>query len=445
MILRNSGQSPPKPRDAATLPADKWIKAAAGIATAACMEGRMADDGESMAGRRPLERFRVLDLTNARSGPVAVRQLSDWGADVIRVERMILNQVNEGLISRRKDGDFQNLHRNKRSIGLDLKSPEGLEVFKKLVATADVVIENMRPEVKFRLGIDYETLRKINPRLVYGSISGFGQDGPYGDRGGVDQIMQGMCGLMSITGQRGGEPTRVGFAISDVTSGMFLAIGILVALLDREVTGKGTWVRTSLLQSMVNLLDNQAMRYVTENAVPAPAGNDHPFWVPMGTFRCSDDLLINIFASSQRMFPRFCRAAGFEDLIGDPRYATPESRVEHAAELRARVAGRLLQRPAEEWVVALNSVGVPCGRVMNMQEVFEDPQVRHMNILRPVDHPELGSINVLAHPVDISGASKDIRRPTPGVGEHSREILAELGLTETEMQRLVDLDVIEVA
>jgi formyl-CoA transferase len=387
----------------------------------------------------------VLDLTNARSGPIAVRQLADWGADVIRVERLVSNQVNEGLISRRNGSDFQNLHRNKRSIGLDLKSEEGLKIFKQLVEDADVVIENMRPAVKYRLGIDYETLRKINPRLVYGSISGFGQDGPYGERGGVDQVLQGMSGLMSVTGSPGQGPLRVGIAISDITTGMFLAIGILTALLDREVTGKGTWVRTSLLECMINILDNQAMRYVSNGEVAKPTGNDHPFWVPMGTYATSDNKLVNIYASSQRMFPRFCKVADLTELIDDPRCASPESRVANAAEIRKIVAERIRERPADRWVEELNAVGVPTGPVLNIEEVFKDPQVRHLGVTRSVEHPELGRLDLLASPLDIQGASKDIRLPTPGIGEHSREILAEIGYTDAQIDRILEAGVVELA
>lgn len=393
---------------------------------------------------RPLKRFRVLDLTNARAGPAAVRQLADWGAEVIRVEQVLSMQINEGLISRRLGGDFQNLHRNKRSIGLNLKTPEGLAIFKKLVAQADVVIENMRPAVKHRLGVDYESLKAINPRIVYGSISGFGQDGPYGDRGGVDQILQGMGGLMSVTGEPGGEPMRVGLPISDLASGMFLANGILVALLDREATGKGTWVRTSLLQSMVSMLDSRAMQYVGEREVPQPAGNNHPFWVPMGTFATKDGKRINIFASSQRMFPRFCKAAGLENLLSDPRCADTELRVVNADFIRTTIAVRIREETAADWVERLNAVGVPCGPVLNVKEVFEDPQVKHLRLTRKVAHPALGEIELLASPIDIEGASKELHSAAPDVGEHSREILQTIGYRDDQISELLAKGVIEI-
>jgi formyl-CoA transferase len=265
-------------------------------------------------------------LTHARAGPIAVRQLSDWEAEIRRVERVESEQISEDLVGRRHDGDFQNLHRNKRSISLDLKSSLGREIFMKLVMDADVLVENMRPDVKFRLGIDYDAIRKVNPKIVYGSISGYGQDGPYGHRGGVDQIAQGIGGLMSITGLPGHGPLRVGIAISDITAGMFLAHGILMALLDREVTGDGTWVQTSLLQAMVSMLDNQAMRYLVGGHVPFAVGNNHPSGVPMGTFLTAGDDYVNIAASTQRLFPRFCKATNLQHLVTDKKFSSVASR-----------------------------------------------------------------------------------------------------------------------
>ena len=387
------------------------------------------------ATHRPLSRFRVIDLTHARAGPVAVRQLSDWGAQVIRVERPETQQAAGDLIGRRDSGDFQNLHRNKRSLGLDLKSDEGREVFMSLAARADVIVENMRSDVKFRLGVDYESVRKVNPGIVYGSISGFGQDGPYATRGGVDQIAQGVGGLMSVTGEPGGRPLRVGIPIADLTAGMFLAQGLLTALLDREVTGQGTWVRTSLLQAQIAMLDGQAMRWLVEGDLPQAVGNDHPTGVPMGTFRTSDGWM-NIAASSHRLFTRFCAATGLDDLLTDPRFGTGAARRDNAEDLKRLVAARLEQRSAAEWCALLDEAGVPCGPVLDIRQVFEDPQVRHLGMAQQVPRPGADPIALIPSPIDILGASKQLDRATPEIGEHSDQILAELGF---DAQRIAGL------
>src|SRR3954462_3534753 len=278
-----------------------------------------------IAASSALARFRVLDLSRVRAGPTCVRQLADFGADVIKIESPPGVDPNEGMGGPRDGPDMQNLHRNKRSMTLNLKLPEAKEVFARLAKTADVVVENYRPDVKFRLGIDYESLKKINERIILASISGFGQDGPYRDRPGFDQIAQGMGGLMSITGMPGQGPLRVGIPIADLTAGIFCAQGILLALIEREKSGEGQWVQTSLLQAQIFMLDFQAARWLTEGEVPKQAGNNHPTSIPTGVFETSDGY-INIATTGQKIWERFCRAIGADELTANPDYASAKAR-----------------------------------------------------------------------------------------------------------------------
>ena len=379
--------------------------------------------------RLPLANYTVLDLTQARAGPTAARVLADWGANVIYVEPPVSTGKNKGSLTGKRDGsDFQNLHRNKRSLGIDLKNPSGHALFLELVKKADVVVENFRAEVKHRLGIDYETLREINPRLIYGSISGFGQDGPYGKRPGVDQVAQALGGLMSITGLPGQGPVRVGIPITDLCAGMFLAQGILLALLDRETTGKGQWVHTSLLESMSFMLDFQATRWLQDGEVPPQAGNDHPTGVPQGCFQTADNL-INVAAPGV-MFPRFCEAAKAPQLLEDPDFQTPQSRSKHRARLNAEIQEILVKHPASYWVERLNAAGVPCAPVNRIDQTFQDPQVEHLNIVRQVEHHRLGTLDVVRQPVNLSETPQPqvFRYPSPDVGQHTDEVLAEMGV-----------------
>src|SRR5215213_3907151 len=299
----------------------------------------------------PLSRFKVLDLTRVRAGPTAVRQLADWGAEVIKIEAP--PGPGEGLGGPRHGPDFQNLHRNKRSLTLDLKAPEGIEIFRKLVREADVVVENYRPDVKTRLGIDYQALEAINPRLVYASISGFGQSGPYRDRPGFDQIAQGMGGLMSITGLPGQGPVRVGIPVADLSAGIFCAMGILVALLEREVSGEGQWVESSLLAAQIAMLDFQAARWLIAHEVPEQAGNDHPTSIPTGVFRTSDGH-INIASAGDEIFRRLCRALGAEHLATDPLYATGRARSDNRDRLNETIESITRGKTSAEWIEVLN-------------------------------------------------------------------------------------------
>jgi crotonobetainyl-CoA:carnitine CoA-transferase CaiB-like acyl-CoA transferase len=387
-----------------------------------------------MNGRSlPLAGLRVIDLTRARSGPNCVRQLADMGADVIKVE----TREDPDAQYARDGSDFQNLHRNKRAMTLDLKSPRGIEILRKLVARADVLVENFRPDVKRRLGIDYETLAAINPRLVYGSISGFGQTGPYAGRPGYDQIAQGLGGLMSVTGLPGQGPVRVGIPVADLTAGMFLAQGILVALLERERSGKGQWVHTSLLQAMVAMLDFQATRALIDGQIPPQAGNDHPTGIPTGVFRTADGH-INIAASGQHMFRRLCAALGAEHLVEDPRFRMPADRSRNRKELTVELEKAFATRSSHDWVECLNAAGVPCGPILNIKEVFEDEQVRHLGLAAEVSHPKLGTLKVQNLPVVLSRTPGTVRTAAPDTGEHTDQVLAELGYTPDEITALRD-------
>ena len=384
----------------------------------------------------PLEHISVIDLTRARAGPTCARQLADMGADVIKVE-----QPNDEEGTSRHHFDFQNLHRNKRSLVLNLKDARGTDILKKLVRGADVLVENYRPAVKKRLGIDYEALRPLNPRLVYASISGFGQTGPYKDRPGYDQIAQGMGGLMSITGQPGSGPWRVGIPVADLSAGLLAAQGILVALLERERSGEGQWVHTSLLEAMVSMLDFQATRWLIGQEVPPQAGNNHPTSIPTGSFKVKDGH-INIASGGQHMWKRLCRVLEADELYDDPRFASPGRRSRNRDELSREMEARLARKTAAEWIAALNAAGVPSGPILSIDQVFANEQVQHLGLATPVAHPQLGDIQVLGLPVSLSRTPGGVRTPTPEKGQQTDEILRQLGLSAEEIQRLHEDEVV---
>ena len=386
----------------------------------------------------PLARFKVIDLTRVRAGPTAVRQLADWGADVIKIESP---EGDAGLGGERHGPDFQNLHRNKRSLTLNLKAPEGLDILKHLVARSDVVVENYRPDVKFRLGVDYESLKAINPRLVYASISGFGQDGPYRDRPGFDQIAQGMGGLMSITGLPGQGPVRVGIPVADLTAGVFAAMGILVALLEREESGLGQWVQSSLLGAQIAMLDFQAARWTIGKEVPEQAGNNHPTSIPTGVFQTADGY-INIAAAGNDIYRRLCEALGVPQLSTDPRYATGKSRSDNRDALNAEIETITKGRTSAAWIEALNKAGVPSGPIYRMNEVFDDPQVKHLGITRTVKHPVLGDVEVIGQAIELSRTPWSIRSATPEAGEHTDAVLGELGFGAVDIAALREKKVV---
>ena len=372
-----------------------------------------------------LAAFTVLNLTRVRAGPTAVRQLADWGARVIKIEALPSHgDLEHG--GRRHGFDFQNLHRNKRSMTLNLKHPSGVALFKEMVRGADVVVENYRPAVKHRLGVDYETLAAINPRLVYASISGFGEDGPYRDRPGDDQIAQGLGGLMSITGQPGGGPMRVGIPVADLTAELYCAIGILVALLERETSGRGQWVTTSLLQAQIAILDFQAARWLKDGEVAGQAGNDHPTYIPTGVFRTSDGH-INIGASGDPLYARLCRAMGAPELLSNPDYTGDDARSANRHALNRDIEAYTITKTTAEWVETLNGAGVPCGPINTIDQVFADPQARHLAMAATVDHPLLGAFEVVGQGVSLGRTPFTIHAPPPEQGEHTDAILGKLG------------------
>lgn len=388
-----------------------------------------------------LKNIKVLDLTRVRSGPTCVRQLGDWGADVIKIETPEALEPDGALGAKRHTADFQNLQRNKRSLTLNLKEPEGISIFKKLAETADIVVENFRPDVKNRLGINYQDLSALNPRLILASISGFGQDGPYASRPGFDQIAQGMGGLMSITGEPGRGPMRVGIPIADLTAGLFCAMGVLTALIERQQSGKGQWVQTSLLQAMSFMLDFQGARYLMEGEVPEQAGNNHPTSIPTGVFETSDGH-INIAVAGEGIWKRFCKTMQKEDWLSDPRFEVNEARSKNRDELNSLISELTKKKSSAEWVKLLEAAGVPAGPINNIAQLFADPQVQHLGIASSIETHCFGKTQMLVQPYQLNRTPSSLTQKPPERGENSKEILAELGYDPEEIENLMNRNIV---
>ena len=387
-----------------------------------------------MPASSALSRFRVIDLTQVRAGPTACRQLADWGADVIQVQ-MPDHMRGDDTLGGQDGSDYQYTHRNKRSITLNLKEPEGIAILKRLIASADVVVENFRPDVKSRLGIDYDTLSKDHPGLVYASISGFGQSGPLAQRPGFDQIAQGMSGLMSVTGKSGDGPMRVGIPIADLCAGVFAAQGVLVALLERDASGKGQWLHTSLLESMIYMMDFQNSRWLIDGDIPTQAGNYHPTSIPTGVYKAKDGYM-NIAVFGSKIWERFCDILGAPEWVTDERYKDKQGRSINRDSINAEINRRLAAQDCAYWVERFNEGGVACGLINDVKGVFEEPQVQHLGIVKDVVSIHHGPQKMVGQPVQLQRTPSTIVRSAPKRGEHSKEILKELGLEASELASL---------
>ena len=388
-----------------------------------------------------LSHIRVIDLTRVRSGPTAVRQLADWGADVIKVEAPESVEPDGALGASRHTSDFQNLHRNKRSITLNLKQPEAIEILMKLVETSDVVVENFRPDVKERLGVDYESLKSRNPKIILASISGFGQDGPYAKRPGFDQIAQGMGGLMSITGAPGEGPMRVGIPVADLTAGLFCAMGIQTALLEREKSGLGQWVNTSLLQAQIFMLDFQAARWLSENHVAGQAGNNHPTSVPTGVFKTSDGS-INLAVAGETIWKRFVEAVDKGEWLEMDEFKNAKERLMNRDYLNKLIEEVTITKTSDEWVEKLEKVGVPCGPINSIDKVFDDPQVKHLGIAQSIDTIPFGQTQLVGQPFNLSRSPSIMKQRPPEKGEHNEDVLLDLGYSSEELDELKSKNII---
>jgi len=387
--------------------------------------------------KSPLEGLIILDLTRFLSGPFCTMLLGDMGAEVIKVEPPGVGDDTRAWAPfiGGQGSYYLSTNRNKKSICVDTRQEKGNEVLRRMVAKADVFVENFKPGLMDRLGLDFRSLIALNPRLIYCSISGFGQTGPYWDRPGYDQILQGMSGLMSITGTEASGPVRVGLAIGDILTALFATYGILSALYARERTGKGQWVTTSILEATVGILTMQAGKYFATGQPPGPAGNHHPVISPYGVYRTKDKSM-NIAVGTETMWKNFCRVIGSPDLEKDKRFQRNNDRVKNRSELNPLIEGALARKTQKEWVDALNQAGIPCGPIYSLDQVFKDPQVLHQKMFMEVDHPRAGKIPMTGLPVQLSENSPEVTLPPPLLGEHTGEVLEKFGFSGEEVQHL---------
>lgn len=382
-----------------------------------------------------LARFRVLDLSRVRAGPNCVRMLTDFGADVIRIEPPPGVDPNEAMFAaNRRSGDFQNINRNKRSMTLNLKRPGARDILMRLVKDADVLVENWRPDVKKRLGLDYDSLAAVNPRIILASISGFGQDGPLASRPGFDQIIQGMGGLMSVTGHPESGPVRAGLAVADMSAGLYTALGILTALLEREVSGKGQWVHASLLHSQIAMMDFQMARYLNDNDIPVQVGNDHPTSSPMGVFEARDGVF-NLGASGEGNWIRLCTVLERPEWLIDPEFKTETLRVKHRDRLTVALAEVFKERTVGNWVTLLNDASVPAGPIYTVAQVFEDEQVKHLGVTTSLMTDFGKEMHYINQPVTLERTPSKVVAPAPSWGHHTDEVLAEAGYSQEEIRQ----------
>lgn len=395
----------------------------------------------------PLAGTRVLDLSRALAGPFCATILADLGAEVVKVEPTPKGEMvrSWGPFDRGISVYYLAVNRNKRSLALNFRDPAAMDVLRDMAASADVLVENFRPGAMDAMGLPCDSLQARNPRLVYANITGFGRDGPYGDWPGLDQIAQGMSGLMSLTGQKGGEAIRVGVPIGDMIAGMWAALGIQAALLQRASTGCGQRVETSLLAGLVGMLSVQGQRALSLGEVPKPAGNDHPVICPYGTFLAADGPF-NMAAATDEMWLKLCDLLGLQALAAAPAYRDNAARMANREALLAQLNARFATRTRAEWTAALIELGLPAGPIYDLAEVFADPHVQHAGLVETIDHPSLGPLRQLASPIRMDTmAGRSVRTPPPALGEHTEAVLREWGFAEARIAKLLAIGCVMAA